>query len=83
MIPVQLKALFERAAGDPAFRARLLASPALAGGLARAQIEKLLGEMALLDSQLTDEMLDGVAGGNTGSSVGTRAPGCHSTLLNG
>ena len=43
MIPVQLKALFERAAGDPAFRAQLLASPALAGGLARAQIEKLLG----------------------------------------
>ena len=61
MIPAQLKSILERAAGDPAFRAQLLANPALAEGLTREQIEKLLGEMALLDGQLTDEMLDRVA----------------------
>jgi hypothetical protein len=79
MIPVQLKALFERAAGDPAFRARLLAHPALAEGLARDQVEKLLAEMALLDGQLTDDLLDGVVGGLTGPAVGP----CHSTMFNG
>ena len=65
MITSTLRSLFERAAGDPAFRAQLLAHPALAEGLAREQIEGLLGEMALLDGQLTDEMLDRVAAGGT------------------
>ena len=60
-----LRSLFERAATDPAFRAQLLANPALAEGLTREQIEGLLGEMALLDGQLTDEMLDRVAAGGT------------------
>jgi len=78
MIPAQLKSIFERAAGDPAFRAQLLANPALAEGLAREQIEGLLGEMALLDGQLTDEMLDRVAGGMTGTGrgFGTELFGC-------
>ena len=79
MITSTLRSLLERAAGDPAFRAQLLANPALAEGLSREQIEGLLGEMALLDGQLTDEMLDMVAGGNTsgrgfgpnGTCVGT------------
>ncbi len=70
MITSTLRTALERAAGDPAFRAQLLANPALAEGLAREQIETLLGEMALLDGQLTDEMLDSVAGGGTGSGRG-------------
>lgn len=63
MITSTLRSLLERAAGDPAFRAQLLVNPALAEGLTREQIDGLLGEMALLDDQLTDAMLDSVAGG--------------------
>ena len=63
MITSTLRTALERAAGDPAFRAQLLANPALAEGLTREQIEGLLGEMALLDGQLTDEMLDMAVGG--------------------
>ena len=70
MIPSQLKSLFERAAGDPTFRAQLLANPALAEGLTREQIEGLLGEMAWLDGQLTDAMLDNVAAGRSIGGVG-------------
>ena len=66
-----LRSLFERAAGDPAFHAQLLANPALAEGLTREQIEGLLGEMALLDGQLTDAMLDmAVGGGSVGKMDG-------------
>jgi hypothetical protein len=73
-----LRALLERATTDAAFRAKLLADPALAGGLSRAQIEKLLGEMALLDGQLTDEVLDGVAGAR---SVGNLAGGTNEVAI--
>lgn len=59
-----LRALLERAATDTGFRARLLADPALAEGLSRDQIKKLLAEMALLDEQLTDEMLEVAVGGS-------------------
>ena len=66
-----LRSLFERAAGDPAFRAQLFANPSIAEGLTREQIEKLLGEMALLDGQLTDAMLDmAVGGGSVGKMDG-------------
>jgi hypothetical protein len=73
MLTPTLRSLFERAAADPAFRAQLLANPTLAEGLTREQIEGLLGEMALLDGQLTDAMLDMAVGG---ASVrgGTFAP---------
>ena len=63
MLTPTLRSLFERAAGDPAFRAQLLANPALAEGLTREQIERLLSEMSLLDGELSDEMLDSIAGG--------------------
>ena len=65
MITSTLRSLLERAATDPAFRAQLLANPALAEGLAREQIEGLLGDMAMLDGQLTDAMLDMAVGGGT------------------
>ena len=71
MLTPQLRSVFERAASDPAFRAQLLANPALAEGLTREQIEGLLGEMALLNSQLTDAMLDmAVGGGSVGKMDG-------------
>ena len=80
MFTPALRSVFERAAGDPAFRAQLLANPALAEGLSREQIEGLLGEMALLDGQLTDDMLDGVAAGmSIGGVVGLRLIGSGDT----
>ena len=84
MLTSTLRTLFERAAGDPAFRAQLLANPALAEGLAREQIEGLLGEMALLDGQLTDAMLDSVAAGASHNTVmglkGGNVPNCGGTV---
>ena len=79
MITPTLRSIFERAAGDPAFHAQLLANPALAEGLTREQIEGLLGEMALLDGQLTDAMLDMAVGGasmRTGMAKDMVVPMC-------
>lgn len=65
------RSLLERAALDATFRANLLADPALRAGLTRDQIRALLDELALLDGQLTDEILDGVAGGiSRGGALG-------------
>ena len=76
-----LRALLERAAGDPAFRAQLLANPALARGLSREQIKALLDDMALLNGQLTDEMLDGVAGARSIGGVANLAGGTNEVAI--
>lgn len=73
-----LRALLERAATDAGFRAQLLANPALAEGLSREHLKVLLEDLALLNGQLTDEMLDNVAGAGADSRSGALVMGTAS-----
>ena len=61
MIPSQLKSLLERAAVDPAFRAQLLANPAL--GLTADKLQAFIDNPELAGAELSLEMLDQIAGG--------------------
>ncbi len=56
-----LQAILQRAATDPAFRAQLLANPAL--GLTEDKLQALLANPALAEAELSLEMLEQIAGG--------------------
>lgn len=56
-----LQSVLQRAATDPAFRARLLADPAL--GLTEDKLQALLVNPDLAQAELSLEMLDLIAGG--------------------
>ena len=56
-----LQAILHRATTDPAFRAHLLADPAL--GLTEDKLQALLANPDLAEAELSLEMLEKIAGG--------------------
>ena len=56
-----LQAVLKRAATDPAFRAQLLANPAL--GLTEDKLQAMTANPALAEAELSLEMLEQIAGG--------------------
>lgn len=61
MLPTQIKSLFERAAADPEFRARLLANPAL--GLTAEKLQAFTNNPELAEAELSLDKLDQISGG--------------------
>ncbi len=87
MLTPNVRTVLERAASDVAFREELLASPesALAAftlsadettlirSLSQQQIERLATDMSALDGELSEEVLERVAGGGWSNSRGRAA----------
>ena len=61
-----LQAILHRATTDPAFRAQLLADPAL--GLTEDKLQALLANPTLAEAELSLEMLEEIAGGPQGAN---------------
>lgn len=61
MFTPTLRAILTRAASDPAYRAKLLADPAL--GLTADKLQRLIDHPELAESELSLETLDQIAGG--------------------
>jgi len=66
-----LQAILHRATTDPAFRAQLLADPAL--GLTEDKLQALLANPTLAEAELSLEMLEKIAGGPM--SINRSGPG--------
>ena len=66
-----LQAILHRATTDPAFRAQLLADPAL--GLTEDKLQALLANPTLAEAELSLEMLEKIAGGPSGHGIWIQA----------
>jgi hypothetical protein len=91
MLTPTLRTILERAAGDAAFRESLLCDPdtalaafalsadeaAMLRSLSAQQLAQLATDLSALDGELSEEMLEKVAAGQSGSGLIRRTASCQ------